>query len=307
MPQQVDAVMNRARAVRNLILAEVEKATAEEMNYKPGARWSAREVLIHIGNWEAEGVRWLPYFLKGETPPEQEHKPIDELNAQMMEPYIGLDVAGVLNYLAETRAQLEALAAQITDEHLKKTTAFMGTLLMCVDHDLGHLHQLREALAAARGDVVEAAIANLRYHRQRVLTRLNLEFRSTESLTWRPADGKWTVKENLIHLAVWDRGAVGVFAAIAEGRPVPAMPFPEGGLDEWNKAQVNAASWMSLADVINELGAAREAMELQIRRLTPEQVASSPAKDWLGFGEHDKEHMYKILDRLQGWRQAQAK
>jgi len=307
LPHQVDAVINRCRAIRNLLLAEVRQATATELNAKPGGRWSAREVLIHIGNWEAEGASWLPYFLKGDRPPEKEAKPIDELNAAMIAPYAALDLAGVLDYLAGVRAQLEEAAGQITEEHLKNP-AFMGTLLMCADHEIGHLHQLREALAHARGDLVEAAIENLRYHRQRVLTRLNLEFRPVDAITWRPADGKWTIKENLIHLAVWDRFAVGVFAAIAEGLPVPAMPFPEGGLDEWNRAQVDSFAWMSLADVLAELGAAREALELQIRRLTPAQIAVSPAKDWLGYGEHDKEHMYKILDRLNGWRQAaQAK
>lgn len=304
MPQQVEAVMRRARAVRHMLLAEVEKATTDEMNFKPGERWSAREVLVHIGNWEAEGVRWLPYFLRGEQPPQREQKPIDELNAQMLAPFADAPVPGVLEYLARTRLQLEELAQQITEEHLASGPRFLGTLLMCADHDIGHLHQLRESLAHARGQAVEAAIHQLRYHRHRVLVRLNLEFRSTDALTWKPADGKWSVKENLIHLAVWDRFAVEVFAAIAEGRPVPDMPFPEGGLDEWNKAQVAAGAWMSLADVLVELGAAREAMEAQIRRLTPEQVAVSPAKDWLSFGEHDKEHMHMIMDRLTGWREA---
>jgi hypothetical protein len=307
LPQQVEAVMNRARAIRQMLLAEVSQATADEMNAKPGERWSAREVLIHIGNWEAEGVRWLPYFLKGEQPPQREEKPIDELNAQMLAPFADATLPGVLEYLSRTRLQLEELAEQITEEHLASGPRFLGTLLMCVDHEIGHLHQLREALALARGQAVEASIHHLRYHRQRVLTRLNIEFRATEALSWKPADGRWSVKENLIHLAVWDRFAVGVFAAIAEGRPVPAMPFAEGGLDEWNKAQVAAGAFMSLADVLVELGAAREAMEAQIRRLTPEQVAASPAKDWLSFGEHDKAHMYKILDRLTAWREATKK
>jgi len=299
--------MNRARAVRQLMLAEISAAAPAEMNQRPGSRWCAREVLIHIGNWEEEGVRWLPYMLKGAQPPQREQKPIDELNAEKIAGYADLDVAGAVAYLGRIRAQLEELAAQITDEHLQNP-AFLGTLLMCADHELGHLHQVREALAAARGQVIEAALENLRYHRQRVLTRLNLEFRPVDSITWRPPDGKWTVKENLIHLAVWDRFAAGVFAAIAEGRPIPAMPFPEGGLDEWNRAQVSARSWMSLADVLSEFGAAREALELQMRRLAPEQVAGSPAKDWLSYGEHDKEHMMKIMDRLAGWRQAaQAK
>lgn len=298
--------MNRARAIRNLVLAEVAQATPAELAAKPVQRWSALEVLIHIGNWEEEAVNWLPYLLKGEQPPQREQKPIDELNAEMIGRYAHLDVKGALEYLAGLHTQYEELASAVTDVHLQNLQ-ILGILLMVPDHEVGHLHQVREALALARGEKAEAAIHHLRYHRQRVLARLNLELRPVESVNWRPEAGKWSIKEMLVHLAVWDRFAVGVFAAIAEGRPIPAMPFPEGGLDEWNKAQVSAAAWMTLADVLGDLGAAREAMELQIRRLTPEQAESAVAQEWFSYGEHDKEHMMKIMDRIGGWRKAQAK
>jgi DNA-binding IclR family transcriptional regulator len=62
---------------------------------------------------------------------------------------------------------------------------------------------------------------------------------------------------------------------------------------------------MTLADVLAELGAAREAMETQLLRLTPAQLAASAdAQSWLGYREHDDHHMHKILERLGQWRQA---
>lgn len=305
MPHQVEQIMDRARAVRNLTLAEFAAATPAELTTKPGDRWSALEALIHVGNWEEEGNRYLSYLIKGEQRPAEEQKPIDQWNAEHLAKYAHVDVAGALAYVATTRAELERFAAQITDEMLAANPSFRGLLLMTPDHEIGHLHQMREAIAAAKGETVDAAIHAFRYSRQRVLTRLNLEFRAPEAANWRPAEGKWTIKETLIHLAVWDRIAAGVFAAVADGRPVPVDPVPEGGLDAWNVAQVGARAWMTLADVIAELGAAREEMEAQLRRLTPAQLAASPdATGWLGLRKHDNEHMMKILTIIEQWRKA---
>ncbi len=298
--------MERARAIRSLLLAEVEQATTDEMLRRPGSRYSARDVLVHVGNWEEEAVRWLPYMLRGEPVPQMEPKSIDEINAEMLARYDHLDVAGAVGYLADVRTQLEDLAEQITHEQWQCDRSFLGVLIMCPDHEIAHLHQLREALAAARGDAVEAAVRYLRYTRQRVLVRVNPEFRSADALTWRPPDGKWTTREILIHLAVWDRFAAYHFSELAAGRPAPPMPFPEGGLDAWNQAQVDAGAWMTLTDILAELGAAREALEAALRRLTPEQLAGPDAQSWLEYRQHDEHHMHQILARLQGWRASQG-
>jgi hypothetical protein len=175
--------MNRARTIRALTLTELTQAAPELVAVRPGKRWSALETLIHVGNWEQEGNTMLSYFLKGETPPQEAEKPIDEWNAEHLARYAHLDLAGAIAYVGETRAELERLAAQITEAQLQTNPNFRGLLLMTPDHEIGHLHQMREALATARGDTVSAALHAFRYSRQRVLTRLNLEYRPTDSLT----------------------------------------------------------------------------------------------------------------------------
>lgn len=305
MNLQVESIMNRARSVRALIMAEAQQSSSEEMNRKPGSRWSVRDILIHLGNCEEESAIWLDHFLKGETPPQQQHMiPPDEWNAQHLAKYAHLDASGALAYIQETRQRLEAVVARITEEHLRSDPRFIPHLQMMPGHELCHLHQIREALAAARGNALEAALHSSAYARESVLAYLTLESRPGSAFEWRPESGSWSVKEMLIHLAIWDRYAASVFAALAEGREAPPWPCPEGKLHQWNREQVEARSWQSLANVFHELGAAWGALEEQMRRLTPAHLAEDRVQKWLQYRKHDSHHAKKILERLAQWERA---
>ncbi|HLN64013.1 MAG TPA: DinB family protein, partial [Symbiobacteriaceae bacterium] len=139
MPAQVDSVMQRARGIRTLIRAEVQGATPTALMQKAGDRWSARDVLIHLGNWEAEAVTWFGCLLNSEPIP-QSSKPIDEWNAEHMAAYAELDAAGAVAYIEGTRQELEQVVTRITEEHLAGNPSFLGLLLMTPDHEIGHLH-----------------------------------------------------------------------------------------------------------------------------------------------------------------------
>lgn len=309
MNLQVESIMNRARSVRALIMAEAQQATPEEMTHKPGSRWSVCDILVHLGNCDEESAIWLDYLLKGETPPQQQHMiPPDEWNAQHLAKYAHLDTPGALDYLQETHRCFEAVAARITEEHLKSNPRFIPHLAMTPGHELCHLHQIREALAVASGDARGAALHSLAQARQSVLAYLNLESRPGSAFEWRPESGGWSIKETLMHLAIWDRFAVSVFEALAEGRELPPMPCPEGKLHQWNQEQVEARSWQSLADVFHELGAAWGALEEQMKRLTPAQLAEDRVQGVATvYREHDIHHAKKIRERLRQWRQATRK
>ncbi|HWI61852.1 MAG TPA: DinB family protein [Symbiobacteriaceae bacterium] len=158
---------------------------------------------------------------------------------------------------------------------------------MTVEHEARHRHQLLEALAAARGDERAA---------------LNVERQSAAALQWAPPSGKWSAAEHAIHLAVWDRYVAAVLAAKADGGPAPAEPYPEGGLDAWNQAEMAARAWQSLDAVLHELGAARGDLTAQIRRL-PQPLFASEAEGLRAYTGHDLHHSAGMRRVLREWRQ----
>lgn len=302
MPIQVDHVMHRARQIRHRIRTEIQQAPPAAAMQRPGERWSARDVLIHLGNWEAEAVTWFHHLLKQEPIPPIAI-PIDQWNAEHMAPYADLDLAGAIAYIEGTRRELEQIATQITAEHLSSNSSFLGLLQMTPEHEIGHLHQIREALALAQGDLHAGARHYLAYTRQRVLTRFNLEFRSTASLEWKPEPEAWSIKEMLIHLAIRDRQWTQDLQAFGTGEP---LPEPATAVDEATKQAVLAESYQTLGEIIHELGAARGALEVELDRLTAAQITAPAVQAWLkAVRKHDDQYMYQMLDRIAAWRKAQ--
>lgn len=303
---EAERIMAKARAIRNLTLAAVAGAMPQELTYRPEGRWSARDVLIHVGNWEEEAVVYLDCLVHGKPFPEFGAKDIDEWNEQHLARFAGLDVAGAIEYLAGTRKALAEGAAALTDEQLRTNEQFIPLLLMTPDHEIGHLYQMREAIARARGDHRGAAVAYLAYARERILCRVNLEYRPVASLLWRPQPEAWSIQDVLIHLSVWDRWFADWLSARADGRPAPGWPYPEGQLDEWNRAQVEVRRHESVAHTLHELGGVRGEVLAALSRLSQEQVAAAEVQEELkGFREHDDHHMHQILKLLQGWRESQ--
>jgi|GEM_PF-1828200 len=306
MTARIERIMHRTRALRTKLLELVTQAEPEHLAYHPEGRWSVRDILIHLGNWEEEAVTYLRHMLRGEEPPTTDSSDINKWNAEALARYAELDAAGAVEYLNRVRYEYEEAVALITADHMAANRSFLPLLLMSPDHEAGHLYQVREVLARAKGDLAEAALNYLGYARARILTRINLEYRSTESLEWRAAPDKWSVRDNLIHLAIWDRWLVEYFAAVADERQRPALPVPPDQFAAWNDVQVGATRHLTLAEVLHEFGAAREALEAQIRRFKPAHFDDRAVKAYLdGWREHEDHHMHAILKVLQGWRAAQ--
>lgn len=299
MHPQIESVLTRARTVRRLILAEVERATPDELDHRPGGRWSARDTLIHLATCEEMGTRVLRHVILGEPMPHGELLPPDEWNAMQLARFPHLDGPGAIAYVTETRRALEEVVARAAESDAERVVREVGMIAV---HETGHLHQIREALARARGDAVAGELHGLAYARHQVLELLHLGNWPLAALEWRSEPGRWSVKETLLHLAAWDRFTAGVFAALADGRDLPATPFAEGELDRWNQAQVAARSWMSWTEVLHELGEARGEMVSQLRRVSPAQWASERAAGWKDYRLHDLHHVGTMRSTLRSWR-----
>lgn len=298
MHPDVAAVLRRAREVRHLIVQEVAAASPEELTRKPRKRWSARDTLVHLVTCEQMATRMLRHFILGEPFPLTDPLPPDEWNARELARYAHLDAAGAVALLQQTRQALEETAGLATEAHLGRVVRELRRL---GDHEYGHLYQIREALSRARGDAVAGELHGLAYARHQVLGLVNLEEYPAAALEWRPASERWSVKETLLHLAIWDRHFARVYAAIADDADVPPWPYPDGELDRWNREQVEALSWMTLSEALHECGEAWALMTAQLRRISPAQWETERARGWHGYREHELHHVETIRAALQAW------
>jgi hypothetical protein len=301
MKSKFETTLERFDALRQELLAALSGVSPDEWAFRPGERWSLRDILIHLGNWEELAIRSTGQTLRGETPVLAAIADVDRFNVEEVNRFAHLDRAGVLTYLEGTRRELHSLAAQVPDERFAAAGAH---LRLVTNHMATHLPQIRETLARARGDAVEAAVHYLGYHRQRILNRVAPEATPLESLFWRPAPEQWSVKEILIHLSVWDRFCAAFLAEWQQGRRLPD-PYPPGGLDAWNREQVAARQHLPLADVLHELGAARGALLESVRRLSPDRFHTPTAAEVIEEQrQHDRHHMLAITRLLAEWRKA---
>lgn len=303
----VVALFKRSRAVRDLIESELQGATAAELVSRIGERWSCREILIHLGNCDEAAANWLRHLLRGELPREAAAMlPPDQWNAQEQARYTHLDVAGAVDYFNQAREELTEVAAKVTEADLLHASRILPTLQMTPGHEAVHLHQIREAIALARQEPVAAMLHGMAYAREQLVETVEGLCAEPGALQWRLDGGGWNGRETLLHLAVWDRFASGLFAAAAEDASLPPIPFGKGELDRWNEEQVERLCWLSDAAVLHELGAARGALIEQISRLTPDQLSREGVREWQTYREHDQHHRKALRRLLAGWRKARA-
>ena len=75
------------------------------------------------------------------------------------------------------------------------------------------------------------------------------------ALTWQPGDGRWSIRENLAHLASAEGSHRQVAQAIAAGQTVDA---PDFDLDTWNAARVAERRQQTIDEILEEMAAERQ-------------------------------------------------
>ncbi len=100
---------------------------------------------------------------------------------------------------------------------------------------------------------VQALIDKLAAAREEILQ--TIEGLDEEALTWRPGDGRWSISENLAHLASSEGSHRQVGQAIAAGQTVDA---PDFDLDTWNAARVAERRERSVDEILEEMAAERQ-------------------------------------------------
>jgi uncharacterized damage-inducible protein DinB len=100
------------------------------------------------------------------------------------------------------------------------------------------IRTLIDRLAAARGEILQT-IGGL----------------DEGAMTWKPGDGRWSIKENLAHLASAEGSHRQVAQAIAAGQTVDLLDFD---LDTWNAARLAERRQRSMDEILQEMATERQ-------------------------------------------------
>ena len=95
------------------------------------------------------------------------------------------------------------------------------------------------------------------------------------SLTWRPPDGAWSIRDNLAHLVDAERAHRRFVQLVLEGRPTRIEGFD---LDRWNAEHVARRAGQSVDEILDDLDAERQE--------TLAFIAALPADAWDKRGDH---------------------
>lgn len=92
----------------------------------------------------------------------------------------------------------------------------------------------------------------------------------------RPADGRWTIRENVAHLVDAERAHRRFIETLLAGETLPTAE--DFDLDRWNAAKVKKRAGQSTAELLAALRAEREKTLATLRAI--------PADGWHITGEH---------------------
>jgi len=95
------------------------------------------------------------------------------------------------------------------------------------------------------------------------------------TLTWRPPEGDWSIRDNLAHLADAERAHRRFVRLVLEGRPTRIEGFD---LDRWNAEHVARHVGQSVDEILDDLDAERQE--------TLAFVAALPTDAWDKRGNH---------------------
>ncbi len=125
----------------------------------------------------------------------------------------------------------------------------------------------------------------------------------------RVVHGDWRVQDIIAHIASGEKGSLTYAKLVAANKPT--APSPDGepfDLDRWNQAQVNRRRGKSLAEVIDELHANRQATlafiaaqneESLTRRGSHPIFQDATLADVLrNLAEADRHHLTEIADAI---------
>lgn len=318
-------LLARLAAERANLLSQFWGLDAETLSTTPVfAQWTAKDILAHVGGWDAFHAERLSMVLDGRT---QQIRPLgdatelDARNAELQEHYGDLSLETALALALKARGGYLALLKRASDVELQRErrlpwgqrTSLRAWTRRRYEHDARHaadLQQWRETLPAA----TRQARLGPKFLLRALLRATRKEFTTLAALVdatereTRPLLGEWTLKDLLGHLADWQQlGAEGL-VQLGNGR-TPQFADEIEKFDRFNRdraaarreqswREVHAAFERTHADLLAAFDALPEDA-LAEEFITPWGTPTTAYRFTSTFAAHAQEHAQDLRAALQ--------
>lgn len=111
----VETLVEEFRGARRLFEARLRALPLDQLPPAVSARWSAREIVIHIAAWLAEGCERIPMLMAGIPPVAYD---IDAFNAAAITAAERWEIRRALGVYQRAADRFETIAAELTDDML---------------------------------------------------------------------------------------------------------------------------------------------------------------------------------------------
>lgn len=290
--------LERMRGERGLIMAAMEGATEAELHEAPAGRWPVAGVLRHLMDFEVHLLAGIANLKTGQLPEWTKITDWRAQNEQQAAQWASKPIGAIGQAFVAHRAALEAQIQALTDEQWADPRFARYACLPAYVHDFEHLPGILERLARTRGDQREGWVRYAEIGRNEILALVN---RLPEEAFDERVEGKWSIKEILLHLAGRDRHWAKVLRAVSNGQPEEAPLSPEAQA-EWNRANVAAVAHIPVSRALYEVGEARGLWAGSMLNIPEAAAGSESLERWARRRlEHDRHHLPQIVERYRSW------
>lgn len=147
-------LLGRLELERKQLIRNIEYCRIRDIDRPFIAEWSLKDIVGHLGSWEAEVVTALRELREGKRPAllDFDSSRIDDWNHDHAERKRYLDFGSVFEQLRGGRLRLLEEVTQISDDELTGAGTVSNRLVLSViDHERAHWHEIAAKLAGMPG------------------------------------------------------------------------------------------------------------------------------------------------------------
>ncbi len=300
---------------RSQLLKAIDGLSQRELTQVPVyPGWTVKDILAHIIGWDHRVITTLPLILQnrvGEIPSVE----VDEHNRASLAAWGDRPITELLAEIEATHGQIASILSAIDHREIdlrrerngRTITIRSYVINIMTEHERQHAFEIEQWRKSLDGmiepEVLKESLARSREEFLALITGLD-----EPDLLDKKAEGPWSVKDIVGHLADWEWRMLGAARHIYDPS-VPEVPPVGGDVDDWNEllvARRAAYSWQHEFDTWQKTA---QAVDDFLARLKPGDWRLRGAYPWpddrgniAGLVVEMAEHYTDHRPALERWR-----